>query len=198
MKIKKGNQFAWYIDVDDDDRHFECPYKKIIFLDIDGVLNVEEDDEMGTIRMEKVNLLKSIVDQTGANIIMCSSWKFGYNKFVENGCKGIDPAYERLYDSLNQVGLKIDGITPESPVTGTTKKPLEIREWLRVFHDIFSFVILDDDTMTQWGYLQRNVVTTLTYYPDAPFVKRYKTGLTEEHVKKAIEILNDAGALEIE
>ena len=194
----KTDLFAWYTK-EKVDLEFENPYRKILFLDIDGVLNVEEEvfDTGKIIEMEKVKLLKSIVDQTGANIILSSSWKIGYKNYVDAGYKHENPDFGLLHDSLASLNLAIDGITPISHVTGVEAKPLEIREWLRKFHSIFSYVILDDSTTCQWGYLQRNVVTTLTYYPDEPITRQYKSGLTEEHVKKAVAVLNDEGAYHI-
>ena len=38
--MEEKPNFAWYTDSEIDD-YYECPFKKVIFLDIDGVLNVE-------------------------------------------------------------------------------------------------------------------------------------------------------------
>ena len=196
--VTKSDLFAWYAKEKVDD-NFENPYRKIIFLDIDGVLNVEEEvfNTGEKIEKEKVKLLKSIVNQTDANIILCSSWKIGYMNYVNAGFKHMNPDFGLLHDSLADFDLAINGITPISQITGVEAKPLEIREWLRRFHNIYSYVILDDSTTCQWGYLQRNVVTTLTYYPDKPITRQYRSGLTEEHVKKAVSVLNDKGAIQI-
>lgn len=55
---------------------------KIIFLDVDGVLNNDDTKErcMGFtgIDPEKVKLLKYIVDMTGAEIVLTSTWKYGW------------------------------------------------------------------------------------------------------------------------
>lgn len=54
-------------------------------------------------------------------------------------------------------------------------------------------MILDDDTFWHWGYLKRNVVTTITIKPDPEYSNRvrYHDGLTREMAEKAIAILND-------
>ncbi len=53
---------------------------KIIFLDIDGVLNSRQyDAERGTaegnIDVSRLLLLKQLIDQTGAKIVLTSSWR---------------------------------------------------------------------------------------------------------------------------
>ncbi len=190
--------FAWYTDAEVD-RFYECPFEKVIFLDIDGVLNVEEEAyKTGVIiDPEKVKLLKIIVDKTGADIILSSSWKRGYNHFIEDGFQSKDPNFKLLYDLLTAEGLEIKGITPISDESGAVARPLEIREWLNRFYTVFSYVILDDDTFWNWGFLQRNVVTTVTEHPENGASHRYATGMTMEHALKAIEILNDTGALKV-
>ena len=59
---------------------------KIIFLDIDGVLNCQKSQSKcgGLIGIDdkKVKVLRKIVESTNAKIVLCSSWKSGweYNK----------------------------------------------------------------------------------------------------------------------
>ncbi len=64
--------------------------------DIYGVLNVEEESfEKGVkIDPQKVKLLKMIVDETGADIILSSSWKRGYHRFVEDGYQTKDQSIQ--------------------------------------------------------------------------------------------------------
>ena len=67
---------------------------KYIFLDIDGVLNSEEmlnhkpfpkcRGMMG-IEKSKVKRLKQIVEATGAEIVLTSSWKKSFDAFKRNG-----------------------------------------------------------------------------------------------------------------
>ncbi len=56
---------------------------KVIFLDIDGVL--KEEDYDAEFKDECFARLKRIVDATGAEIILSSSWRIHYWEFVENG-----------------------------------------------------------------------------------------------------------------
>ena len=175
----------------------EMSQRKIIFLDIDGVLNNEETAFETGIKIDeqKVGILKHIVEETGAEIILSSSWKRGYCRFIKDGLQAKDPAFKLLYDSLEKVGLKISGVTPISSESGPCARPLEIREWLYRFYRIFSYVILDDDIFWDWGFLQRNVVTTTTFYPENGSSHQYVTGLTMEHAERAIAILNEEGAM---
>ena len=191
--------FSWYTDAEVD-HFYKCPFEKVIFLDIDGVLNVEEDVFQTGVKIdpEKIRLLKMIVKETGADIILSSSWKRGYTRYIEDGFQSKDSSFKLLHDMLAEDGLKISGITPISHESGPVARPLEIREWLARFYKVFSYVILDDDTFWDWGFLQRNVVTTITEHPENSPAHRYVTGMTMEHARKAIEILNDAGALIIE
>ena len=57
---------------------------KVIYLDIDGVLNstftTERLEGVVGIDDELLSNLKSIVDYTGAKIVLISSWKNGWEK----------------------------------------------------------------------------------------------------------------------
>ena len=56
---------------------------KVIFLDIDGVLNSQmliEKNENEKIDINAVKLLKSLVDQSGALVVMSSGWKLWFDE----------------------------------------------------------------------------------------------------------------------
>ena len=57
---------------------------KVIFLDVDGVLNTKySKSRCGRfigIDKDKVAQLKRIVDETDAEIVLSSTWRLGYNK----------------------------------------------------------------------------------------------------------------------
>ena len=57
---------------------------KIVFLDVDGVLNsITTKDRCGPyvgIDDKKVSNLKDIIDATSAKIVLVSSWKEGWKK----------------------------------------------------------------------------------------------------------------------
>ena len=60
---------------------------KVIFLDIDVVLNIipkSYDQFGGTFHDEFVENLKSIIDQTGAKIVVSSTWRLSGISFLRD------------------------------------------------------------------------------------------------------------------
>ena len=191
--------FSWHIGYMEEDDDPVLPFYKVIFLDIDGVLNDEGDeyDKGVIIDQDMVKRLGRIVEATDADVVLSSSWKRAYKRFVENGfiAEKNDERLKLLYESLKAVGITIRGVTPLSMETGPSARPFEIRDWLMKCHGIFSYVILEDDTFWDWGFLQRNVVSTVRVDHTREEYRRFVKGLTDEHVEKAIALLNDSGAL---
>lgn len=156
---------------------------KIIFLDVDGVLNSQSyclrcklnDNSEWEIDEECVKNLKTIVDKTGADIVLSSTWR----RMKDDYRLSI-----RLNMILDKYGLHISDKTPW--LHGN--RPEEIKLWLDDYifkgNEVKSFVILDDDfsidAYKKYG-LENNVVKTSFYEENG--------GLREEHVKQAISIL---------
>ena len=71
---------------------------KVIFLDIDGVLNSNEWNDTHPLEIsngnyideEKVKLLSTIINKTNANIVMHSGWRFCFNEKMEPESKEVD------------------------------------------------------------------------------------------------------------
>lgn len=115
---------------------------KILFLDIDGVLNNEimyHKDSIRTSRPfpldqfdpECVYLLNDIVNKTGCKIVLSSSWRIEGKEAVNNIFK--------------QVGLpEIYDITPITLNRIEMTRGEEIKEWLK-FRESVNYVIVDDD-----------------------------------------------------
>ena len=153
---------------------------KIIFLDIDGVLNSVmydahrlEERADNRIDMTRVKLLADIVNATGAKIVLSSTWREDWDKSPEF-C-GSDGEY--INECLAKHNLSIMDKT--SCFSYSDDRQYEIRAWL-TYHDseVESFVILDDIN-SGWGVLSSNVVIT----------NPYGYGLEESHVQKAIDLL---------
>ena len=156
---------------------------KIIFLDIDGVLNSEmyksshmkdENDNYNYIDSSRVKLLADIVKATDAKIVLSSSLRTDWDKADDRCSKnGI-----YIKKSFAEYGLTITDKTPY--ISFFTERRKEILIWLsNHLNDVESFVILDD---MDYGWKQLNnrvVITNPQGY-----------GLEEVHVKKAIELLN--------
>ena len=82
---------------------------KVIFLDVDGVLNSQqlfekcEDDQLISVDEDNIKNLKTIVDATGAKIVLSSSWRYGWAEHsdaVQDWC-------QILVDILAKYDLKI-------------------------------------------------------------------------------------------
>ena len=152
--------------------------RKIVFLDIDGVLNTEHyqgllqyqgkswQDEYGAFfDPNAVKQLKRIIDATGADIVVESSWKY----------LGLD-AMKELWEVRNLPGTIID-ITP-SLLGGN--KGVEIASWLSKYakQDI-RYVIIDDEYVILDSQLPHFILTN-------PY-----EGITEEQANRAISMLNE-------
>lgn len=163
---------------------------KFIFLDVDGVLNNNDfmrdraierrankngtpshtDFYRAMLNPVKIALLKQIVDASGAEIILSSSWR----------CSNPDdsPPMIAIREMLGEQDMTIKDITPHG--CGLCVRGNEIRGWLHKnvpYGTPYGYVILDDDSdMLYWQ--RNNFVHT-----------RNKVGLTEKDVAKAIKIL---------
>lgn len=154
---------------------------KVIFLDIDGVLNSRAYDrkrnwnEQTDIDETRLPLVKKIVDETGANIVLSSTWREHWN--VDPRLCDSDGIY--INNTFAKYGLKIYDKTPDLGIA--FDRPDEIKVWLDSTEEIIErFVIIDDYRYT-WGKLSDNFVKTNP---------NFGLGLEEEHAQKAIEILN--------
>lgn len=80
------NDFLRYSDDRDSKGNTSTPFTKIIFLNIDGVLNDDGYNRSKGIYVdpEMVKNLAYIIRNTGADVILSSSWRLVYKKFIEN------------------------------------------------------------------------------------------------------------------
>ena len=155
---------------------------KYIFLDIDGVLNTPKSKTRCGLYIgidyAKVLLLKHIIDKTGAQIVLNSTWKEYWEKDAAKKYRQ-DKLANYLDEKLQRAGLCAIDKTPVK----TDGQYLSRGEGILVFlntHQWDSFVILDD---LQFDYdgcgLTDNFIKT-----------NENTGLTAAFAEKAIEILN--------
>lgn len=150
---------------------------KIIFLDIDGVLNVipEEHDEFGgCFHKHFEDNLRWIIEQTGAKIVISSTWRFS----------GLSVMQE-MWKHRALAGEVID-ITPH---IGICKRGYEIQEWIENNKDkIQSYCIIDDDTDMLPHQMKFFVKTSGNKnHPDCIDIGY---GLTKKCAKKVVKILN--------
>ena len=154
---------------------------KVIFLDVDNVLNyVGCKYTLGNMYFvddEKLLLVKNLCDETNAKIVLSSTWRKGFYD-LENGQSNTKDAqdYLQLVKKFNEYELEIFSHTP---MLDEKNRGLEIENWLKNWkgEPIEKFVILDDmQNMKPYGkYL---IQTSMM------------TGLKEKHIKKALTILN--------
>jgi len=150
---------------------------KIIFLDIDGVLNSAVYDRRrgpsdGNIDVTRLELIKELVDKTGAKIVLSSSWRIHWEKdFSKCDLEG-----RELIETFGKAGLEI---YDKTPYVSYLERGDEIRNWLLENEDVESFVIFDDYAFG-WKELSDNLVQT-NY--------RIERGIEQEHIQKALEIL---------
>ena len=164
--------------------------RKVIFLDIDGVLNTKEfhsklkedtpKDEFGyAFDPDAVANLAHIIEETGAEIVISSSWKF----------YGV-PKLRKMWKIRNLPGTIID-ITPNTisdemllnanldEMELGVCRGNEIKEWLfRHQGEVSNYVIIDDfDDLLQEQETHAVITNTLI-------------GINREDAERAIEILN--------
>ena len=161
---------------------------KVLFLDIDGVL--KEESYKAAFQDECFARLKRIVDATDAQIILTSSWRVNYWKFVEDGFQTENEDVLRLHEYFEKYGLKVSGRTDLTRRSGPDSRPSEIRNWLADKPDIDTFCILDDDDFYRWKWLSQFLVVTRVKTIDEDGYSSWKRTLSDADVEKAIRILN--------
>jgi hypothetical protein len=132
---------------------------KIIFLDIDGVLNNYDTlgEGLGCWEPSLVKILKKIIKETDAEIVLSSTWR----------------RIER-YRNIIKNDMKINFI--DKTPTMWEKRGIEIQSWLNDNPGVEKFIILDDDS--DMVHLMSHLLQT-----DGEF------GLTNEIADEAIKRL---------
>lgn len=161
---------------------------KVLFLDIDGVLNSNfwndnhkrEISDGTLIDKEKVKILAQLVKRTNTKIILHSGWRIWF----DDDLKPIRKEAERLLDILSKEGLSIEGLTPDlttEEIRRTKKFSLvkadEILLWLKINKGVSGWVVLDDLD------LHNNQIEKHQVMPDPTI------GLTLEDIEEAERIL---------
>jgi hypothetical protein len=150
---------------------------KIIFLDVDGVLNsnIKSYSEIlisefpyAVLQVELLELLVDIVKETNAKIVFSTSWVL------------FDKEFDDLKKELKKRDIKWLGSTPRKMSSTRTN---EIVWGIEKFKPD-QYVILDDLNLDFSSYddldVQRHFLKTT-----------YEKGLTKDIAQKAIELLNE-------
>ena len=148
---------------------------KIIFLDIDGVLN-----HKGTPLLHQpcIDQLKRIVDSTGAKVVLSSSWR---EMFIFKDEFTPDVNSVRMIDYLmHKCGIEFIGYTPFDEMD---RRELEIKQWIKDNNAIVdNFIIIDDLEYNFEDEFPYKFIKTAGYFGE---------GLTESHADEAIRRLNN-------
>lgn len=158
---------------------------KIIFLDIDGVLNSQNtfrdnheyskffvkymsdnvNDriiyKMLDIDLDKVFMVRDICTLTGAKVVISSTWRRSR-------------WYPLIEEKLTSLGIPIVGVIPYI----NSNRGEQIRKYLED-NEVDDFVILDDEIFRDFNELENYLVKT-SFYED---------GLTEEISREVVRIL---------
>ena len=161
---------------------------KVIFLDVDGVLNnmysKSRCQGYTGIDIDKVERLKEIVDATGAKIVLSSTWRLGYNKDGHRLKKHGD----YLKRKFDKVGVVLYSVTPDLGKNGYYRGR-EIKQWIMdCGEEIERFVIIDDE---MYDFNEQRLIENwlaTSYYSTFG-------GLQPDHVQKAIDYLNNRAPL---
>ena len=153
---------------------------KIIFLDIDGVMNnlrtIERCGYNTGIESKALSLLREIVELTGAKICLVSSWK---EFWFKDDKQSQDEMANYLDTRMKEFGLEIWNKTAE-----IQKRGKEIVNFINRLKtqgiEVENFVIIDDEKL---DYLEEGLIHYLVYTD-------YKQGLMVEDARKAIKILH--------
>jgi hypothetical protein len=134
---------------------------KVLFLDIDGVVNRVGTRERyrGFMGIDPVLASKvgKIILDTDAAVVLTSTWRH-----FQGGREEVDRHVYKTFD-----------VTPTSD---TGFRGEEVKMWLDQHPDVTRFAILDDDT---------------DFYDDQPLFKtNWQTGITDEVAQQITEYLN--------
>ena len=142
---------------------------KIVFLDIDGVLNYEGceiEHPLGHtgVDPEKVELLNQLLERTGAKVVISSTWRKHYTR-------------KELTEYLESQGFRgeVIGFTPVHRGIRSFRGD-EVGSWLSEHPEITHHVILDDDG---------------DFHADQPLIQTdCMVGLTRENIDEAVRRLS--------
>ena len=146
---------------------------KVIFLDIDGVLNSDEYyrsvdrtiKEWSRFDPRVAKMITNLVEEFSAKIVITSTWRFG--------------AVKLLNKELKRSGLrKYLHNDWKSPQVHPSHRGTEIKMWVDKHPEVVNYLILDDDTNMLEEQVTHFVRTDL------------RIGMLDEHIRKANEILS--------
>ena len=155
---------------------------KVIFLDVDGVLNslsTSERSPEGWTGVDDVNLcqLARIVRKTGAVIVLSSTWK---DMWHPDAPEKNAPDFTYLLQKLRKYDL---ALLDKTPGESSAYRGREIIDWIATNKkEIESFVVLDDIWFFDFNSKMLSGRIVRTSFAGG--------GLTERRANEAIAVLN--------
>lgn len=128
---------------------------RVIFLDIDGVLNSNfwnenhqtEISDGRLIDIEKIRLLSTLIKNTNAKIVLHSGWKFWFDSALHP----LRKEAEHLKKLFQQEGLTLADVTSDHSTEEIRKskkfslvKASEILAWLDEHKEVNKWIVIDD------------------------------------------------------
>jgi len=146
---------------------------KIIFLDIDGVLNTQGDKNLieNTFEENKLNNLINLISNTNSKLVIISD-----RRLITEERKMIDSVFDKYEIIVNYLSLK-----------RTHKKRSDEILFYLSNNKISNYVILDDNDL---GYTDNNILKS-------HFINTYNNGFTKDEYNKALSILNTKSNYEL-
>ena len=152
---------------------------KVIFLDVDGVLNSDEffdnNKDNSYIDEKTVRLLKKAVEETGAKVVVSSSFR-----------------YTRSFGKVQEILLR-NGIAFDKTPFLDNERGKEIKQWidehskiskeLKASSEVEDYVVLDDEIFDDFD---EEILSHLIKMEENE-VRGFGKGLQEKDVDKIIE-----------
>ena len=139
---------------------------KVLFLDIDGVLNCQTTPGSMYRKLDKfmVARLDRVLDATNAKVVLSSTWRLA----------GVESVQQILRDHGMRNWARVIDRTPRD--LGDVIRGREIGEWLTKHPDVKTFAIVDDD---------RDMGSLLPFLVQTNWV----VGMTDKDADKLIRML---------
>lgn len=154
------------------------PITTLVFLDVDGVLNCDDNDiETDTpyvmLNRACLSRLVRLVRESGAKVCLSSTWRSTHDMKAD------------LWMFLVAEGLPEDAFVGQTPQLGFHARPFEIKQWMRtvwVDEAVIRWVVLDDMPMQDSPELKGHFVWV-----------NPEVGLSDKDVEVAMRTLEGRG-----